>query len=92
VTGVDRSDYIQKRRRKYLAQVLDFFDSEVVPLIPDAENAIAVDEFRGLCRAKFNALAVDATDVMNLDGYAKNGLADDVRDRLLAERTATARS
>lgn len=89
---MDRSDYIQKRRRKYLAQVLDFFDSQIVPLTHEGQNEQAVEEFRGLCRAKFNALAVDATDVMNLDGFQLNGLADDVKDRLHAERTATARS
>lgn len=89
---MERSEYIQKRRRKYLAQVMDFFDDQVAPLLPLGTDLTVVDEFRGLCRAKFNALAVDATDVMNLDGYQLNGLADDVKDRLHAERTATARS
>lgn len=90
---MERSEYIQKRRRKYLAQVMDFFDENVVPLIPQGTDLTLVEEFRGLCRAKFNALAVDATDVMNLDGFQVNGLADEVKDRLHADgRHATARS
>lgn len=88
---MERGEYIQKRRRKYLAQVLDSFDERIAPLIP-AGSEVTVEEFRGLCRAKFNALAVDATDVMALDGFV-NSYAEEVKDGLYADgRTATARS
>lgn len=87
-----RDEYIQKRRRKYLAEVMDFFDDMIVPMLgPDTDNRV-VDDFRGLQRAKFNALAVDAIDVIGLDDVQINGYATDTRDRLLAGRTATARS
>lgn len=72
---------------------MDFFDDSVVPLLQDEANPAVIEEFRGLCRAKFNALAVDATDVMNLEGYGVNEYADEVKDRLHVDgRTATARS
>lgn len=88
---MDRGEYIQKRRRKYLAQVMDYFDEHIAPLIPEGSE-VTVEEFRGMCRAKFNALAVDATDVMALDGYV-NSFAEEVKDGLYADgRSATARS
>jgi hypothetical protein len=90
---MERGEYIQKRRRKYLAQVMDFFDERIATLIPEGADQQAVDDFRGLCRAKFNALAVDANDVMNLDNGHINAFADEVKDRLHSDgRTATARS
>jgi hypothetical protein len=46
-------------------------------------NRESVDTFKGLVRAKMNALAVDAIDVMNLrDGEAINGYALETTDRL----------
>lgn len=71
---------------------MDFFDDSVVPLLRDGADQAVIEEFRGMCRAKFNALAVDATDVMNLEGYV-NAYADEVKDGLHADgRTVTTRS
>ena len=91
---MDRTEYIQKRRRKYLAQVMDFFDDRITPLMGEKADSPEVDDFRGLCRAKFNALAVDAADVMELDADVHvNQHAVELKDRLYADgRTATARS
>lgn len=81
---MDRAQYIQKRRKKYLAQVLEAFETEIVPLLLVNHESDAVQDFKGLVRRKMNALAVDATDVMSLDGEV-NGLAIEVRDRLYAD-------
>lgn len=88
---MDRSGYIQKRRRKYLAQVLEEFEEKIVPLLPQNADG-EVDAFKAMVRRKMNALAVDATDVMNLDGEV-NGVAVELRDRLHADgRPSTVRS
>lgn len=90
---MDRTEYIQKRRRKYLAQVMDFFDDRIAPLMGENADSQEVEDFRGLCRAKFNALAVDAADVMELEDVQVNAYAVETKDRLYADgRPATARS
>jgi hypothetical protein len=77
---MDKAAYVDKRRRRYLAQLLEAFEELVEPKVDDAE---AVDKFKGLVRAKMNALAVDAIDVMNLRPDEEiNGYGVDVTDRL----------
>jgi hypothetical protein len=77
---MDKAALINKRRRKYLAQLLEAFEALVEPHVSDRES---IDTFKGLTRAKMNALAVDATDIMNLsDGEAINGYALETTDRL----------
>jgi hypothetical protein len=83
---MDRSEYVQKRRRKYLAQVMEELEGKILPLLPENAEGV-VDDFKGLLRRKFNALAVDAIDVMNLDGEV-NGYAVELRDRLGQTKTA----
>lgn len=79
---MDGPTYLQKRRRKYLAQTLEAFEQLIEPLLPSAAEGASA-EFKGLVRAKFNALAVDATDVMELnDNAAINGYAVELTDRL----------
>jgi hypothetical protein len=77
---MDRSAYVDKRRRKYLAQLLEAFEELIEPKVDD-EQAVAT--FKGLVRAKMNAITVDAIDVMNLrDDEAINGYAIETTDRL----------
>ena len=77
---MDRSAYVDKRRRKYLAQLLEAFEELIEPQVDDQES---VATFKGLVRAKMNALSVDAIDVMNLrDDEAINGYAIETTDRL----------
>lgn len=77
---MDRASYVDKRRRKYLAQLLEAFEELIEPRVDDAR---AVEQFKGLVRAKMNALSVDAIDVMNLQpDEAINGFAIETTDRL----------
>lgn len=77
---MDKAAYVDKRRKKYLAQLLEAFEELVEPQTTHAES---VATFKGLVRAKMNALAVDATDVMNLQmGEEINGFAIETTDRL----------
>lgn len=77
---MDKAALIDKRRRKYLAQLMEGFEELVEP---QTSNEAAVSEFKGLVRQKMNALAVDATDLINLDDNQEiNGYAIDTTDRL----------
>lgn len=84
---MDRAEYIQKRRRKYLAQVMEELEESVLPLL-SKDSPELIENFKGLLRRKFNALAVDAIDVMSLEGDI-NGYAMEMRDRLHGEGRPT---
>lgn len=78
---MDRTEYIHKRKARYMAQVLEAFEEQIEPLLPESAN----DErqnFKGLVRARINALATDAVDLMSLSGQEQNGVALDLRDQL----------
>jgi len=80
---MDFAEYVQKRRKKYLAQVLEEFEEKIAPLLPEPASEV-VENFKGLVRRKMNALAVDAIDVNSVGGHI-NGYAIEVRDRLHPE-------
>jgi hypothetical protein len=87
---MDKSAYVDKRRRRYLAQLMEAFEELVEPQTTNRES---VDTFKGLVRAKMNALAVDAIDVMNLQvGEEINGFALETTDRLYPHGRPHARS
>jgi hypothetical protein len=78
-----RNEWIQQKRRRYLAQILEAFEQNIEPhLSPEANGD--VQDFKGLVRARVNALAVDAAEIMDLEDRAivQNGAADDLRHRL----------
>lgn len=83
VTGSSRDEYVQKRRGRYLAQILDHFEKHIEPHL-GPEAGADVQDFKGLVRARMNALAVDCTDLMKLGDEAleQNGVAQDLRDRI----------
>jgi len=81
---VDKAAFLQKRRAKYLAQTLEMFETEILPHLGDDVDP---EPFKARTRTKFNALAVDAIDVMNLSEDTEiNGVAVAQRDRLGALR------
>jgi hypothetical protein len=87
---MDKAALIDKRRRKYLAQLLEAFEELVEPQTTTPDSVAA---FKGLVRAKMNALAVDAIDVMNLQvGEEINGYALETTDRLYPNGRPHARS
>lgn len=47
-----------------------------------ATAVTAIRDFKGLLRARFNALSTDAIDLMSLGDVQINGFAVDMRDRL----------
>jgi hypothetical protein len=79
---MDKAEYVGSRKRKYMAQTLEHFEQRIEPHL-GPELAGAVQDFKGLVRARFNALATDSVDIMSLsDAGAVNGAALDLRDQL----------
>lgn len=80
---MNRDDYVQRQRRRYLAQVLEHFETHIEPHLPP-EAAGGVQDFKGLVRARMNALAVDALEIMALEdsAIAVNGAAQELRESI----------
>jgi hypothetical protein len=81
---MDKSEYVHKRKGRYMAQFLEFFEEHAEPRLPaDVAEKIKVE-----ARRKFNALATDVCELIELGDEAMNGFARDMRDA--AEAAAAA--
>jgi hypothetical protein len=75
---MDRSEYVHKRKGRYMAQTLEYFEENVEPLLPrDVAEAM-----KAMFRRKMNALATDVCELIELKDEAMNGYARDIKDRL----------
>lgn len=72
---------MDKRRARYLAQVLESFEETIEPYLP-VDAAGDIQSFKGLVRMRMKALSHDATDLLELGSGAVNGVAQEIRDRL----------
>lgn len=79
-------EYVEKRSKRYMAQVLEDFERDLEPTLLEAGLNGQVQAFKGTVRAKIKALATDAKDLMNLDGIALNEVALDLRDQAAPTR------
>lgn len=77
---MDRAALVHKRKKKYMAQTLEAFERDIEPHLPPSA-AGAIQDFKGLVRARMNAVAVDAVEIFTLDGHV-NGVALEMRDQL----------
>lgn len=76
-------EYVHRRKKRYMAQVLESFEEKLEPALKDQGLDGEVQSFKGMVRARMNALATDAVEVFSLDPDAsQNGLALEVRDHL----------
>lgn len=65
-----------------MAQTLEWFENEIEPLIPSELSK----EFKTLVRRKMNALATDASELLELgDDMVKNEHSQDIHDRLFPD-------
>lgn len=77
-----RGAYVDRRKAKYMAQLLEEFERSIEPLIATQE----AHRFKSLVRRKFNALAADFQELLDLDDRAsKNELAQEIVDQLFAD-------
>lgn len=81
---MDRAEYVHKRKNRYMAQFLDFFEAECETRLPaDVAEKVKIE-----ARRKFTALATDVCELIELKDEAMNGYARDMRDQ--AETAAAA--
>lgn len=77
---MDRAEYVHKRKNRYMAQFLDYFEEHVEPRIPaDVSEKVKIE-----ARRKFTALATDVCELIELKDEAMNGYARDMRDSVAA--------
>lgn len=80
---MDRAEWVHRRKARYMAQILEGFEREIEPHLNGCDPG-AVQDFKGLVRARLNALATDANDLMKLGDRAmeQNQLGQELRDGL----------
>lgn len=75
-------EFIQRRKGRYMAQILEDFDERIIPKLPES-SAGDIQSFKGLVRARLNTLATDAIEAMELGPEGEIGdLAQQARDRM----------
>jgi hypothetical protein len=73
---------VERRSRKYMAQVLTAFEEGIESQLPPSAQE-AVQEFKAVVRSRFNDISTDAVDIFADDGdWVQNGVARDIRDQL----------
>lgn len=79
---MDKQALVHKRKKRYMAQVLDAFDKDIAPQV-SPETA---EDFKGIVRRKLHALALDSIEFMSLkEGEEVNLAAIELRDRMHPE-------
>lgn len=87
---MDKAGFVHKRKKRYMAQLLEDFEEHVEPHL----SAEIATNFKGMVRRKLHALALDACEIISLaPGEEINGAVIELRDRMHAEgRPITTRS
>lgn len=86
---MDKANLVHRRKKRYMAQLLEDFEENVQPLLPKD----VADNFKGIVRKKLHALALDAVEIISLKpGEEINGAIIDLRDRLHPEGRPIQRS
>lgn len=79
---MDKAAFVHKRKKRYMAQLLDEFEASVESHLPDE----VARDFKGIVRRKLHALALDACEVINLKPDEEiNGAMIELRDKLHVE-------
>lgn len=83
---MDQEQYVHRRKGRYMAQLLEEFEAELEPRLPQG----VADAFKALVRRKLNAFATDVTDLLaGGDDTVKNGAAQALEDGLFADTRTT---
>jgi hypothetical protein len=78
---MDKAEFLHKRKRRYMAQTLEGFEEIIEPHLSTAA-AGDIQSFKGLVRARLDALTNDACDLFALGDGELNGVAVEVKDKL----------
>lgn len=82
---MDRREFVETRRKRYLAQTLEEFEEKVEKQVDlsDPDVAAKIASFKATVRRKFQAFETDVIDVMGEDPSVQiNGVATAFRDRV----------
>jgi hypothetical protein len=74
-SGADKAAILHKRRKRAMTALLTEFEREIEPLIA-AGHQEAIDNFKGVCRAKINGITFEAV------GLLRGGTVNDVAVQL----------
>lgn len=85
---MDKREYVHKRKGRYMAQFLDYFEEQIEPLISKEIS----DDVKAMARRKFGALASDVCEVIELKDDAMNGYARELKDKIHPDSSAPASS
>lgn len=86
---MDRQSFVHKRKKRYMAQILDEFEADVEPFV----STEIADKFKGTIRRKLHALALDSCEMISLKpGEELNGEIVVLRDQMREPRPHTMRS
>lgn len=76
---MDKTGFVHRRKKRYMAQLLEEFEEKVEP---DLSPAVAA-EFKATVRQKLHALALDACEIISLKpGEEINGAMIELRDHM----------
>lgn len=75
--------FVQQRKGRCMAQLLEEFERDIEPLLPSE----VVESFKALVRRKLNVLASDIVEKAEDErrGLMQNGIGQAVRDHLHAD-------
>lgn len=87
---MDIPEFVETRRKRYLALALQAFDRDIAPLIDTSQPGArdARESFKAMIRSQFQNFATDCTDGIELfdTGIQINPAAVDIKDRLQSVR------
>jgi hypothetical protein len=78
---MDRTQWVDWRKRKYMAEVLELFEERIAPHL-SGDAAGDEQDFKAFVRRRFGALAADASLVLGLEDEAVNRLAQEMKDNV----------
>jgi hypothetical protein len=80
---MQKKEYVHRRKNRYMAKILAKFEETVEPVLRAEGKDQEIEDFKGYVRQKMNALAIDASEIIELKpGETLNWAAVELRDRV----------
>jgi hypothetical protein len=80
---MQKKEYVHRRKNRYMAKILAKFEESVEPVLRAQGKDQEIEDFKGYVRQKMNALAIDASEIIELKpGEVLNWAAVELRDQL----------
>lgn len=80
---MQKTEYVHRRKSRYMAKILAKFEELCEPSLRAQGKDQEIEDFKGYVRQKMNALAIDASEIIELKpGETLNWAAVELRDRV----------